>query len=268
MKKKILIAIIVFLFLIVIICLNLSDNLVADNIIFSKIEYGKVYSQYNCLATVKGKEHYQFFNGVIKEIYYLPNDKIEKGQTILEYIDAYDKVIKLKSAYSGYIDDFTNTNVKITDKDLYFSVEVKKDIFNNIDENSFAIYKYDDKYYTTALIDKNDYGIDKDGQTFYLLKFKINEDTDFLLNQNVIIKISVNEQWGMVVDKRALLKKEGEYFLLEEGFATDYSHWEKYKIPIEVICCDDNNALISAIGIENINVYILDDFFKKVVQND
>lgn len=268
MKKKILIAIIVFLFLIVIICLNLSDNLVADNIIFSKIEYGKVYSQYNCLATVKGKEHYQFFNGVIKEIYYLPNDKIEKGQTILEYIDAYDKVIKLKSAYSGYIDDFTNTNVKITDKDLYFSVEVKKDIFNNIDENSFAIYKYDDKYYTTALIDKNDYGIDKDGQTFYLLKFKINEDTDFLLNQNVIIKISVNEQWGMVVDKRALLKKEGEYFLLEEGFATDYSHWEKYKIPIEVICCDDNNALISAIGIENINVCILDDFFKKVVQND
>lgn len=268
MKKKILIAVIVFLFLIVIICSNLSDNLVADNIIFSKIEYGKVYSQYNCLATVKGNEHYQFFNGVIKEIYYLPNDKIEKGQIILEYIDAYDKVIKLKSAYSGYIDDFTNTNVKITDKNLYFSAEVKKDIFNNIDENSFAIYKYDDKYYTTTLIDKNDYGINKDGQTFYSLEFKINEDTDFLLNQNVIIKISTNEQWGMVVDKRALLKKEGEYFLLEEGFAIDYSHWEKYKIPIEVICCDDNNALISAIGIENINVCILDDFFKKVVQND
>lgn len=268
MKKRILIAVIVFLFLIVIVCLNLSDNLVTDNIIFSKIEYGKVYSQYNCLATVKGKEHYQFFNGTIKDIYYLPNDKIEKDQTILEYTDVYDKVKKLKSAYSGYIDDFTNTNVKIIDNDLYFSAEVKKDIFNNIDENSFAVYKFDDKYYTTVLIDKNDYGIYKDGQIFYLLKFKINEDTKFLINQNVIIKITMNEQWGMVVDKRALLKNDGQYFLLEEGFANDYTHWEKYKIPIEVICCDDNNALISAIGVENINVCILDDFFKKVIQND
>ncbi|MDO4377527.1 MAG: hypothetical protein Q4C64_00070 [Erysipelotrichia bacterium] len=106
MKKKILISIIVFLVVTIILMLILTNSYIDDNIQLTQVLYGSISPEYNFLASAQGEKHYQFFSGTIKELYYLPPDKINKDDIVLDYYDAYGKVKNLKANYNGFLLEF------------------------------------------------------------------------------------------------------------------------------------------------------------------
>lgn len=268
MKKKILISIIVFLIVICIITLLFSNSLLKDSIELTQVHYGTVSGQYSCVATVKANEHYQFFNGVIKNLFYSKDQKVNKNDLILEYYDNYEKVQKLNSNYNGYLSDISSNYIKLIDEDdLYLQVEIKQDIVQRLYENSICVYLINDNYYTATIKEISNNGYLKNGQVVYAVKFDIDQDSSLLLQENVIVKITLEEKSGLIVDNRAILLDEQGNYLLLEGYKDDLSNIDSYKVRVKVICADQDNSLIEAVGLENISVCILSENLRKVISD-
>lgn len=268
MKKKILISIIVFLIVICIITLLFSNSLLKEAIELTQVHYGTVSGQYSCIATVKANEHYQFFNGVVKNLFYIEDQRVNKDDLILEYYDNYEKVQKLNSNYNGYLSEVSSNYIKIIDEDdLYLQVEIKQDIVQRLNEESICVYLINDNYYTATIKEISNNGYLKNGQVVYTVKFDIDYDDIFLLQENVIVKISLEEKSGLIVDNRAVLLDEEGNYLLQEGYKDDLSNIDSYKVRIKVICADQSNSLIEAVGLENMSVCILSDSLRKVISD-
>ncbi|MDO4377528.1 MAG: hypothetical protein Q4C64_00075 [Erysipelotrichia bacterium] len=145
--------------------------------------------------------------------------------------------------------------------------EVKQEIYEKVELGDMAVYQYDEDFYPCELIEKNDNGFEKDGQIFYSMKFKT-FDNILLPKQNTIIKITVDKLSGLIVDKNALLQIDDKTYLLSEAYINDFSNIGKYKIPVDVICCTQDEALISGIDLECKNVCILDENLRRILEDD
>ena len=266
MKRKILISIIVFLIVTIILTLAFSDNFFKSGISYCQVSYGKLDKQYSMVATVNSNEHYQFFNGNIKSINYSVNDKVSKDSTILDYYDVYDKVQKLKSEYDGYLIEFSSNYVKIVDSSYYLQLEVKQEIYQQIDEKTTLVYLSGDNYYLASFISKSDKAIEKDGQLLFVVKFKPETD-DLLLSQNVTVKLSIESETGLIVDSKAIFQDDQGDYLLDQDFTNDISNVNEHKIRIKVVYDDGSNALIEGFGLENLTVCVVDDTLRQVIED-
>ncbi len=266
MKRKILISIIAFLIVTIILTLIFSDSLLKGKVSYCQVNYGKLDKQYSMVATVNSNEHYQFFNGNIKSINYSLNDKISKDSIILEYYDVYDKVQKLKSEYDGHLIEFSSNYVKIIDSNHYLQLEVKQEIYQQLDENTTLVYLSGDNYFLASFISKSDKAIEKDGQLLFVVKFKP-ETNDLLLSQNVIVKFTIESEYGLIVDSKAILQDDQGDYLLDQDYVNDISNADAHKIRIKVVYDDGSNSLIEAVGLENLTVCIVDDTLRQVIEN-
>ena len=89
-----------------------------------------------------------------------------------------------------------------------------------------------------------------------------------LLNQkgNLTIPLqSVSDVW--TVKREALLERSEGYYLLRADWVNRKDRRDKYLVKVKVEMADDQKAVISGIGIENLKVCVIDDMLKELIDD-
>ena len=269
MKKRCLLVFLLVLIIVFVIILFSGSQKVSESLIETTMVTSKdFYYQYNCLATVKGRQHIQYFYGNINTINCQLNDYVNKGEMLLTYNDEYGKKKNLTAQTDGYIEEIQSGLIIICDKQLYGEVYLPLNKYQMVKENDNLIIEIGDDYYSTTIKKKNDYGTDKNGITCYRVEIDLQKYQDkLLINQNISVCFTLQKQYGLVVDNKAILMDEKGYYMLDEEYKKKMTNKEMYRHDIKVLGRSEKETLISGKQLEGLMVCIIPEELKELLDD-
>ncbi len=253
-----------FIGLIILILITFSgNNLIEKNIETVEVKKANFIYDYKTYGIVDSKSHYFFFNGYIKSIYKEIGTEVKKKEKVISYINEYGNSKDLLSEIDGFIYQIENNQIIIKDLDYFVVVELTFEKYNLLNENDRCFIGINNNYYEASVIEKVKYNNQND-------KYKVIIKTDYedlIFSQHVNVTFHLQQKEGLTVDKRALNYDKEGYYLIDEKYLEELNNLENYRIKVAVIMCNNDTALISAIGIENKKVCIISDYLKEFLSD-
>jgi hypothetical protein len=240
-----------------------GEELIEKNIEVVEIKRETFIYDYKTFGIVDSKSHHFFFNGYIKNIHKKAGEEVKKKEKILSYIDEHGNSKDLLSEIDGFVYQIENNCLILKDLDFFVVVELAYEKYSLLKENDICFIGINDNYYEAEVIEKVKFA-NQDN------KYRVIIKTDYLeliFSQHVNVTFHLEKKDGLTVDKRALNYDEKGYYLIDEDFKEELNNLEKYRLPVEVIMCNDDLALISAIGLEDKKVCILSNHLKEFLSD-
>jgi len=259
-RKAFLVAAGVIILLFMIILFRQGTDLLKENVETVTVEKGCFQTVYKTWATVKGKRHTVYFNGMITSCELNYGSKITKDQLILTYLDEKGDKKQLKSSYNGFLEEVTSGYVTIYEDDYYLSAFLKDSLVSKIKKGSEAVYEKDGKLFLVRVDDISEYGLKDGNDILFEVKLICEKKDGWKINEKGNLKI-ILERFDdvLTVDKRALYEDEKGFYLISESWLTSFQNVDKYRLDVEVLMTNDSQAMIQGVGIENAVVCILNE---------
>ena len=268
-KKHLIILIVIALIIIVMLVLRTIGNaLMMDSISFTEVTQDSFRQQYKTTATVKGHLHSCYFNGLVTECPVSLGDWVEADSVILKYLDGENRECELKSDTAGIIREITGNCVIIEDGNLYLLAAVPLDRFFLINEGTSCLFSASSSSIRATVKAKSHSRQQEASQNTASIILDLESSEGLLLNQkgNLTIPLqSVSDVW--TVKREALLERSDGYYLLKADWVNRKDRRDKYLVKVKVEMADDQKAVISGIGIENLKVCVIDDMLKELIDD-
>ncbi len=270
MKKKhlIILAVIALIVIAVLVLRSIGNELLMDSISFTEVSQDSFRQQYRTTATVRGHLHSYYFNGIIKECGVFTGEPVRKDDLILKYLDGENRECELRSETNGIIREITGNCVIIEDRDLYLAASLPLDRFFLVNEGTVCLFTPSSGSIRATVTSKSQCRQQEGSQNMAEITLKLESQEGLLLNQkgNLVIPLqSVNDVW--TVKRAALLERSDGYYLLKAEWLEKKESRDKYLVRVKVEMADDEKAVISGIGIENLKVCMINDMLKELISD-
>jgi len=265
--KKTYIVIGIILFLLVLLAIG-SNSLTSSAFQYETIQQSSLVVKKDYLAQVKSNETILSFYGTIQQVLKQEGSEIKEKEKMLIYQNEFGKNVSLHSPIIGYVKEIGNNYVLLMDKDYYIETYVPFHVYNLLHVDQEAILNINNQEHLVVLKEKFPLPIYHNGQYQYKLHYKSNSNINLFPLQETLLTISFETKTGFCVTNDAIYKDEEGFFLLESSFQKDLNHYENHRIAIQVIYADDEKSIIEGIGLEDLEVCIIDELVKKVLFHD
>ncbi len=270
MKKKHLIIIIAAALIIIVMLVlrTIGNTLMMDSISFTEVSMDSFQQQYKTTATVKGHLHSYYYNGIVTECCFTVGDWLEADSVILKYLDGENRECELKSETAGIIRELSGNCVTVEDTNYYLEASLPLDRFFLVSEETVCLFSSSSSSLRATVTAKSHYRQQDASRNTAAIILQLESSEGLLLNQkgNLTIPLrTVNDVW--TVRREALLERNDGYYLLKADWVNRKDQREKYLIKVKVEMADDQRAVISGIGIENLKVCIIDNLLKELIDD-
>jgi len=219
---------------------------------------GNFEVKYQTIGYVNSKKHYVYVNDFVNALY------VEKGQYVKKGDKLFDKTV---SSVNGYVEDINEYVITIRDEEFYIEAYLPYEKFILLKKNTKYLFVSNEIAYNIELKNKYYLGVEKNNVVLYRVSFQIDNIEDLIFNQSGNIIISITDISDcLMVDKRAVLNDSKGNYLLNAKFNDNFDVVSN-RVDIKVLMQNDDYAYISGVGIENMNVCILDDATKRLVND-
>lgn len=267
MKRRILL-IILAVFFCVFLALSLAGKSAFSRLERCVIRYDKLVSEYTVSCTVHGERHYCFYDGCLTEIVKQEGQRLKKDDVIVRYSDSRGKAAVLKSPADGWLISLNGSQAVIEDDELrlYGYVPLEKyDLLRVGQQGSFSL---NGETFLAEITEKNDLALEAGVQRSCQLVMKALDKVQLLSGQKVNVLLPLQQVYGLCVDAEALLVDEEGYWLLDAGAADDPANWKNYRLEVQVMAQSQGKAIVSGVQLENREVLILPEEYRKVLLGD
>lgn len=269
MKKKVLLTAVTVITLLSVITvfLSASKKTVLNGIEETEVYRGSFQRQKKITAQIESGIHLYYFPGNIIEVYRNIGDEVKNKECILKYSDMYGNSKKLLSSTKGIITEISAGQVKVNDNCYYVSSYVDIETRNRLKLNSQHLFKTYNETLLTELDYVSSFGQKLNNQLLFEIRLNIIRGGNVLLKQQGTLMLNLEEMKDvLMVDKRALLKDEQGYYLLDCLWLEDADNISRYRIDVRVLESDDRTAVIDGIDIENQRVLVLSENIKELLK--
>lgn len=230
------------------------------------IKQGSMVQQYKTTGTVCGRLHSYYFTGTIESCFRHEGDHVSSGSVLLKYRDVRNRVKTLKSSVSGYVTMIGSDHVEVCDSDYRVTVRLNQQQVSSMNIGDQALFTANGNKYLLTVDEIRRYGYQRDDEICFDVIMTIDDCEGLLANQqgNVTMELRRSDN-VLTVDRRALLEDDRGSFLLQAGWIDDPGSPEDYRIDVTVISVNENEAQVSGIALENLEVCILSEQLRKLV---
>ncbi len=272
MKKKwwLIAVIIIFIILgLIIVLRGVGNQILLNDIETVTVMPATLRWKYRTQGTIVSNKHEYFFEGRIVAVYKKEGERISKDEAIFRYKDNDDKEKDYVSEIDGFLEELTADRVVISDLDYYLRVMLKGKQYDLIGNECEALFLSDGTERLGRLLNKNDYGIMKDGGIYYESDFKLDDVQNLKLNQQGNVTILLKENAGlMAVDERAVLQKKDGNYLLNSRWLEGNVDEKACLVKINVLAYEEGKAFLDDRSLEGMQVCVLSDAIMEILQND
>ena len=267
MKRRILL-IILAVFFCVFLALSLAGKSVISRLERCVVRYDKLVSEYTVSCTVHGDRHYCFYEGWLTEIVKQEGQRLKKDEIIARYSDSRGRSVVLKSPADGWLISLSGSQAVIEDDELklYGYVPLEKyDLLRVGQQGSFSV---SGETFLAEITEKNDLALETGVQRNCQLVLKTTDRVQLMSGQKVNVLMPLQQLYGLCVDARALLVDEEGFWLLDAKAADDPANWKNYRLEVQVMAQSHGKAIVSGVQLENREVLILPEEYRKVLLGD
>ncbi len=267
MKRRILL-IILAVFFCVFLAVSLAGKSVISQLECCVIQYDKLVSEYTISCTVHGGRHYCCYEGWLTEIVKQEGQKLKKDDVIARYSDSRGRSAVLKSPADGWLISLSGSQAVIEDGELMLYGYVPAEKYELLKAGQQGSFSVKGEIFLAEIAEKNDLAIEDGIQRSCQLVLKTEDRAQLMSGQKVNVLMPLQQVYGLCVDARALLVDEEGYWLLDSEAAKDLTNWKRYRLSVQVMVQSQGKAIISGVQLENREVLILPEEYRKVLSGD
>lgn len=267
MKRKIIIVIIVMIMPVIIFVLK-QENTLGQLVEITEVYLGNFEEIVRTVAVVDGKGHEIYFPGNIIERVKDKNDYVQKGEKIAVCQDIYGKRKNVTSPVDGYVEEISAASALIREKEVFLRCEVELTVRNELKCGSEHLFTSQGMHYLARIRSISSFGQRVNGRLCFEIILDV-ENPESLYHQQtgeLVLELGTRKD-VLLVDRKALMKDESGYFLLERGYIDDPGNPEKYRRNIEIVAVDDGKAWIRGLMLENMEVCVLSKELKEILDD-
>ncbi len=243
-----------------------SSEKLSGKITITEVHSGDFQYRREVPATVDAQSHPLYFPGNIIELCCDIGDEIRKNQTLLYYSDIYGNRKKLISPFNGIITAIESGRVTVKDQNLYIRCQVDLETRNRLFIGSSHMFTAQDEHYRAYLQKIPRLGFSVDNRLVFELELSVEDNGKLLISQPGILTLDLGEDKGvLLVERQALLKDGRGYYLMDKGYLEDPKHPQHYRLPIELVSWNEQEAVIRGTGLDGAMVCVFSDDLKEIL---
>lgn len=230
------------------------------------ITSGPLESVWRTTGTATGQRHVQLYQGAAVSVAHQPPDEVARDEVILRYQDAEGSQRELKAECAGFLSDLQAGRVELTDRQMVVETLVPAAVYHALAPGAAALWQSQGARLDLTLSGKNGWGQIRGEETVYRLIWQPADASALLQNQQGVVTMTLADpETALLCPRAALHQRQGQWVVYSADWLADLEHPEAYAVPVSLVKASGDNAAVSGVGLEGLEVVILDGSLGKLV---